>query len=79
MTEIKCRRDAFRDQLHELSGQPNINMSLSSIKVLFHAETSKSFCPEIVFKQLMTTKPLESSPKKRAPHKKLWHLGMSGI
>ena len=23
MTEIKCFRDAFRDQLHELSGQPN--------------------------------------------------------
>ena len=24
MTETKCFRDAFRDQLHELSGQPNI-------------------------------------------------------
>ena len=23
MTEAKCFRDAFRDQLHELSGQPN--------------------------------------------------------
>ena len=22
MTETKCSRDAFRDQLHELSGQP---------------------------------------------------------
>ena len=22
MTEIKCFRDAFRDQLHEFSGQP---------------------------------------------------------
>ena len=24
MTETKCFRDGFRDQLHELSGQPNI-------------------------------------------------------
>ena len=24
MTEIKCSRDAFRDQLHELSRQPTI-------------------------------------------------------
>ena len=24
MTETKCFRDAFRDQLHELSGQPNM-------------------------------------------------------
>ena len=23
MTESKCFRDAFRDQLHEISGQPN--------------------------------------------------------
>ena len=23
MTETKCFRDVFRDQLHELSGQPN--------------------------------------------------------
>ena len=23
MTQTKCFRDAFRDQLHELSGQPN--------------------------------------------------------
>ena len=25
MTETKCFRDAFRDQLHELSEQPNIS------------------------------------------------------
>ena len=27
MTETKCLRDAFRDQLHELSGQSNILLS----------------------------------------------------
>ena len=27
MTETKCFRDAFRDQLHELSGQPNETFS----------------------------------------------------
>ena len=27
MTETKCFRDPFRDQLHELSGQPNILIS----------------------------------------------------
>ena len=25
MTETKCFIDAYRDQLHELSGQPNIS------------------------------------------------------
>ena len=33
MIEIKCFRDAFRDQLHELSGQPNITT--------FHQHESK--------------------------------------
>ena len=31
MTEIKYSRDAFRDQLHELSGQPNICLFLDVI------------------------------------------------
>ena len=29
MAETKCFRDAFRDQLHELIGQPNINAAES--------------------------------------------------
>ena len=28
MTETKCFRDAFRDQLHKLSGQPNIFVTI---------------------------------------------------
>ena len=27
MTETKCFRDVFRDQLHELFGQPNISLN----------------------------------------------------
>ena len=30
MTETKCFRDAFRDQLHELSGQSNMKVKVSS-------------------------------------------------
>ena len=36
MTEIKCFRDAFRDQLHELSGQPNILTVSTAIEKLFN-------------------------------------------
>ena len=31
MTETKCFRDAFRDQLYELSGQPNITLQNNAI------------------------------------------------
>ena len=30
MTETKCFRDAFRDQLHELSQQPNIFLTFQN-------------------------------------------------
>ena len=33
MTETKCFRDAFRDQLHELSEQPNIKLSLRKAQI----------------------------------------------
>ena len=32
MTEVKCFRDAFRDQLHELSGQLNIIVMMINLK-----------------------------------------------
>ena len=33
MTETKCFRDVFRDQLHELSGQPNI---ITSVLIMYY-------------------------------------------
>ena len=38
MTESKCFRDAFRDQLHELSGQPNMK------KFNYRVDESYSIC-----------------------------------
>ena len=35
MTETKCFRDAFRDQLHELSAQPNNPRLKYQVNVIF--------------------------------------------
>ena len=35
MTTTKCFRDAFRDQFHELSGQPNIEKQPAKSQTFF--------------------------------------------
>ena len=42
MTETKCSRDAFRDQLHELSGQPISKQRLTRLKRLTDQNTGIS-------------------------------------
>ena len=42
MTEIKCLRNAFRDQMHEVSGQPNIFQLITNMHPITIMNTRSS-------------------------------------